>query len=191
MLPSFYETDAAGIPARWVEMVRHTLTTLGPKVLASRMVRDYVTELYAPAASASAAFAPDGFAAAAAFATWRSAVTAAWPGVRVAHVEASGDGDIPELGAPLTMRAQVELPGLSPGDVDVQVVYGRVDDHEQMHEVTTSPMRFEGSDGHQHWYAGEVRMTRSGPFGYTVRVLPAHPSLTGPADLGLVVTAAS
>ncbi len=89
------------------------------------------------------------------------------------------------------MRAQVDLPGLSPDDVAVQAVYGRVDDHEQLHDVTTSPMRFEGSDGDQHWYVGEVPLTRSGPFGYTVRVLPAHPALTGPAELGLVVTAAS
>ncbi|MEJ7770370.1 MAG: alpha-glucan family phosphorylase [Geodermatophilaceae bacterium] len=191
VLPSFYSIDEGGIPSRWVEMVRHTLTTLGPKVLATRMVCDYVTELYAPAATASAAFSPNGFAAAAAFAAWRCAVTQAWPGVRVAHVEASGDGDTPELGAPLIMRAQVELPGLSPADVDVQAVYGRVDDHEQLHDVTTSPMRFEGSDGDQHWYVGEVPLTRSGPFGYTVRVLPAHPALTGPAELGLVVTAAN
>ena len=35
---------------RWVEMVRHTLQALGPKVLASRMVRDYTEKYYAPAA---------------------------------------------------------------------------------------------------------------------------------------------
>ena len=34
-------------------MVRHTLQTLGPKVLATRMVRDYVLGLYAPAADSS------------------------------------------------------------------------------------------------------------------------------------------
>ena len=39
--PLFYDTDADGVPTRWVEMVRHTLKTLGPKVLATRMVRDY------------------------------------------------------------------------------------------------------------------------------------------------------
>ena len=33
---------ATACPSRWIEMVRHTLTTLGPKVLAGRMVRDYV-----------------------------------------------------------------------------------------------------------------------------------------------------
>ena len=29
-------------------MVRHTLKSLGPKVLATRMVRDYVRQLYTP-----------------------------------------------------------------------------------------------------------------------------------------------
>ena len=48
--PKFYERDEHGVPPRWIEMVRHTLQTLGPKVLASRMVRDYVEQYYMPAA---------------------------------------------------------------------------------------------------------------------------------------------
>ena len=42
VLPRFYEKSRNGVPARWVEMVRHTLRETGPKVLATRMVRDYV-----------------------------------------------------------------------------------------------------------------------------------------------------
>ena len=49
--PRFYDVDRDGVPDRWVAMVRHTLKSLGPKVLASRMVRDYVARLYAPAAT--------------------------------------------------------------------------------------------------------------------------------------------
>ena len=48
--PRFYERDEHGVPRRWIEMVRHTLQTLGPKVLASRMVRDYTEDYYLPAA---------------------------------------------------------------------------------------------------------------------------------------------
>src|SRR4030095_13357027 len=45
LAPRFYDHDADGVPQRWLEMVRHTLRSLGPKVLADRMVRDYVTTL--------------------------------------------------------------------------------------------------------------------------------------------------
>ena len=48
--PKFYDVDGDGVPTRWLEMVRHTLKSLGPKVLATRMVRDYTRNLYTPAA---------------------------------------------------------------------------------------------------------------------------------------------
>ena len=32
-----------------------------------------------------------------------------------------------------------------------------------------------------------MELGRPGPFGYTVRMLPSHPLLASPADLGLVV----
>ncbi len=46
----FYDRAGDGLPRRWLEMVKHTLTSLGPKVLAGRMLRDYVVGLYLPAA---------------------------------------------------------------------------------------------------------------------------------------------
>ena len=59
--PKFYDRDEQGVPTRWVEMVRHTLQELGPKVLASRMVRDYTEKYYAPAAqSLRRTVEPDG-----------------------------------------------------------------------------------------------------------------------------------
>ncbi len=185
----FYDRDATGVPGRWVEMVRHTLSTLGPKVLATRMVRDYVEELYMSAARAAAALAADDFAAARELATWREHVAKHWNGVRVAHVESSGVGDAPELGSSLSLRAEVELPGLRPEDVEVQAAYGTADETEQLHEVTIVAMKHVGGDGTRHWFEASVPLERTGGFGYTVRVLPHHGGLSTPAELGLVVSA--
>ena len=38
-------------------------------------------------------------------------------------------------------------------------------------------------------FEGQVRLTRTGAFGYTVRVLPRHGGLASPAELGLVTNA--
>ena len=38
--PRFYDVDGEGVPIRWIEMVRHTLKSLGPKVLSTRMLRE-------------------------------------------------------------------------------------------------------------------------------------------------------
>lgn len=49
VIPLFYDR-ANGIPVEWLNRVRHTFATLGPKVQATRMVREYTESLYMPAA---------------------------------------------------------------------------------------------------------------------------------------------
>jgi starch phosphorylase len=188
VVPRFYDRDGDGVPIRWVEMVRHTLKSLGPQVLASRMVKDYVNLLYAPAAGASRTLAADGYAGAKELAGWRSAVLAAWPAVRVQHVESSGLADTPELGATLQLRAEVALGGLSPQDVDVQAAYGRVDESDHLHDIRSVSMTPVGN-GEYHRYEGTIPLDVTGPFGYTVRVLPRHELLASPAELGVVAQA--
>ena len=189
VVPRFYETDRDGVPGRWVEMVRHTLRETGPKVLATRMVRDYVERLYVPAAGASRAMAVDGYGTARAEASWRAKVLEHWNGVRVAHVEATGVGETPEIGGGIDLRAEVEMPGLAPSDVVVEAAYGRVDESDRLHAMTTVPLRHEHAEGSRHWFTGTVPLTRTGAFGYTVRVLPHSANLVVPAELGLVVNA--
>jgi starch phosphorylase len=189
VLPRFYETDRDGIPTRWVEMVRHTLRETGPKVLATRMVRDYTEKLYVPAAGSARSMAEAGYAPARTEAQWRARVLESWSGVRVAHVEATGAGDTPEIGSTLALRAEVELPHLTPTDVEVQAAYGRVDDADGLHEVTTVPMQHEHTEGSRHWFSATLPLERTGAFGYTVRVLPHSQHLADPAELGLVRSA--
>ncbi|MCZ2806699.1 alpha-glucan family phosphorylase [Modestobacter sp. VKM Ac-2983] len=189
VVPRFYEVDGDGLPTRWVEMVRDTLRETGPKVLATRMVRDYVQRLYVPAAGAARSMAAGGYEAARAEAAWRAKLLEHWSGVRVAHVEATGVGETPEIGGGIDLRAEVELPGLAPSDVLVEAAYGRVDDADGLHEVTTLALRHESADGSRHWFTGTVPLERTGAFGYTVRVLPHSAHLVVPAELGVVVNA--
>ncbi|HEX9260331.1 MAG TPA: alpha-glucan family phosphorylase, partial [Acidimicrobiales bacterium] len=48
--PMYWVRTEGPVPRRWMARVKHELQSLGPKVVASRMVRDYVTQLYEPAA---------------------------------------------------------------------------------------------------------------------------------------------
>ncbi|MBD8870055.1 alpha-glucan family phosphorylase [Nocardioides donggukensis] len=184
--PRFYDVDAAGVPTRWIEMVRHTLKSLGPKVLATRMVRDYVDRLYAPSAVASRALNGD-YGRAAEFADWKRRVVEAWPGVRVEHVESSGLADAPEVGSRVQVRVFASLGSLAPSDVEVQLVHGAVAHEDDLVDVATSALRpVEEYEGGRHRFEGEVTLGTTGPFGYTVRVLPRHDRMAAPAELGLV-----
>ncbi|MEW1832763.1 glycosyltransferase family 1 protein [Streptomyces sp. NPDC088196] len=183
--PRFYERGQDGLPDRWIEMVRQTLTLLGPKVLAGRMVREYVERLYGPAAHAHRAMTPD---AARELAAWKGRVRSAWHGVTVDHVETSAATATAELGTTLNLRVRVGLAGLAPDDVEVQVVSGRVDPEDRIGDAVTVPLKPAGGpDPEGHWlYEGPLALDRTGPYGYTVRILPAHRLLASSAELGLV-----
>ena len=137
--PRFYDEDEEGTPVRWIEMVRHTLKSLGPKVLADRMVRDYVMKLYSPSAQSSRTLNGD-YAGAQDLADWKHKVRAGWSGVAIDHVESSGVADAPELGETLEVRAFVSLGGLSPDDVDVQVVHGRVKHEDDLVDTSVASL---------------------------------------------------
>jgi glycogen phosphorylase len=193
--PMFYDRGADGVPARWVAMVRHTLATLRPQVQASRMVQDYVQHYYAPAARSSAAVLADGFAGARDLASYRGGLEQAWPRVRVVHVDTTGVPDGPAavslaMGTPLTVRAAVELAGLHPKQVTVQVLVGRVDDHDELHSPVATEMHpAAGADGGTDRFEATVALPAAGVIGYTVRVLPRHDLLASPVELGRVVLA--
>src|SRR6478736_6299397 len=137
--PRFYDVDGTGVPTRWIEMVRHTLKSLGPKVLSTRMVREYVDRLYSPAAVSSRAMNDD-YAGATELAAWKSRVRAGWSEVKVDHVETEGLSDMPEIGGGMDLHVFVSLGSLAPDDVCVEVVHGRVKGEDQLVDTETTEL---------------------------------------------------
>ena len=195
MTPKFYDRNEHGVPPRWIEMVRHTVQTLGPKVLASRMVRDYVEQYYLPAAESlrrTVAPADDGeqageFGAARELADYRRRAEEAWPKIEITDVDSTGLPDTPLLGSKLTLTATVLLAGLSPDEVTVQAVVGRVDSGDVLLDPVTVEMSYTGTaEGGKQVFSTTTPLPVAGAVGYTVRILPQHPMLATSSELGLV-----
>lgn len=190
LVPKFYDREG-GIPLGWLGMVRHTMTELGKKATSDRMVRDYVERLYVPAAEHAAALRADGFAQAKALAAFTARVATAWPNVHVDSVDSSGIPQQAQAGDTLEVKAHVRLDGLSPADVAVELAYGRTDQDDALaHDRSVQRLEPLGptADG-VTTFSGTLPLTVTGTFGYTVRVVPTHPQLVSPVELGLVTYA--
>ncbi len=160
---------------RWLQMVRHTVSVLAPDLLASRMLRDYVGDLYAPAAAESRRLSADGHAGARRLGTYGERVRASWSGVDVVRSEV---GEVGAAGADVAVRALVRLGGLEPGELSVEGVV----DAEAPFSAELEPGAEE--DGGR-WFEGSVRAV-AGSATLRIRVLPRHADLEDPRTLGLV-----
>ncbi|MEZ5183867.1 MAG: hypothetical protein R2702_18620 [Acidimicrobiales bacterium] len=152
--------------------------------MASRMVRDYVTELYEPTASTATALRSDGFAEA-----------------RPGGVEGTGP---PRLGGGAGGRRRrrrgaararrdpqvevlVELGDLDAADVAVQVVHSRVAQHDQLVATATATLACVDADARPARYRGEV--PGAAPAATASPSRRPHPGLAHPLELSLLTWA--
>ncbi|MCU1483595.1 MAG: alpha-glucan phosphorylase [Actinomycetia bacterium] len=188
IVPSFYERTQGPVPRRWVRRVKHNLASLGWQVSASRMVKDYVEQLYEPTAGRADQLVSGGHERAKALAAWKARAIDGWRAVHVDGVES--DTSSTELGEPRQVTAQVSIGHLTPGEVSVQLVHGPVGQNDEITASEIVPMEVAGeaADGHLR-FRGSFTCERPGRYGFAVRVVPNHPDLVTPVELGLVASA--
>ena len=193
IVPLFYDRSGGRFPRGWVTRIKASLRSLGPKVMASRMVRDYLNEMYEPIAAQSDALAADGHVRARELAAWKQRVTAAWPDVKIS-VDPDTAGLV-DLGDEREVTAEVQLGSLGPDDVAVELVHGPVVAGDELTDTEVVRLERAGStapnDGGRAVMRYRARFTcdQAGRHGFAVRVLPSHPDLLAPVEMGCVAWA--
>jgi starch phosphorylase len=150
-------------------------------------VAEYMTVCYAPSIARHEKLAAAGLQAATRLASWRRGVARGWGQVRVSGVESNGC-DPMHVGGEMKVKARVNLGTLTPDDVQVQLVYGPVDNTGEIARPATLPMKAAGpaGEGGAWVFEGTIPCKVSGQQGYCVRVLPRHADLANAFEPGLV-----
>jgi starch phosphorylase len=183
--PLFYHRVDGGVPKGWVQMMKRSIKKLAPEFSTSRMVRDYTTTSYAPAAEAYLRLIDNGLARATSAREWRDRVRDAWGQVRVVNVSDSARV-VNSMGGRIDLRAQVALGSLTPEDVRVQAVVGKIGPNRELTQTSPQDLALgSGVDGLYN-YEGSIVAEIPGYQGYTVRVVPKHEDVSVPNELSLV-----
>jgi starch phosphorylase len=186
IVPSFYGRGDDGLPHDWIDRITTNWATLGWRVIASRMVRDYVQEYYEPAAIDSVAMTANGAEPARELAAWKQRVHEAWSTVGV-HIDDDSDVSSGAAGVERRVVAHVDSGALDVDEIRVQVVHGPVtaDGSFDEHRLTVADMSRD-DDGR---FTTTFVPSDGGRWGLTVRAMPTHRALSSPSTTGLVATA--
>jgi len=212
VIPLYYARSKHGYAPGWVHMCKRSMATVLPRFNMSRVVNEYIDEMYVPAAHSGARLVADGHAGARELARWKERVREAWPGVRLELLR-EGASRI-AFGEEYEVEVGVELNGLAPDDVAVELrVYpqrhfkeaivgggftpaesraahaprkGGGRDPEALQSVRLEPLDGEG-DGGMHRYRVALVPEWCGRVSCRVRMYPHHRQLTHPLETGLMV----
>ena len=206
VVPLYYDRDVAGLPKHWIAKSKRSMATVLPAFNTRRMLANYITGMYAPAAARAGRLLADGCRAATALADWKATVRQRWAGLQMRL--ASEQPDRAQFGDRVTMQVAVQLNGLRPEDVRVELLLLReipAGEHEPplLTSFETGQNGLSVRDGKEaatecfvatgrvdehgaHLYEIACTPPWSGQLSARVRAVPAHPDLSHRYELGLM-----
>jgi starch phosphorylase len=173
IVPMYYEGRDEGVPAEWIRRVKQSLMQLSPQFNSQRMVSEYMTQLYEPAHQACLDISKDSFKPARSRAHWNEQVEKVWDNVSFLEVGAGPDVSV-LTGRPIPMRAVVNLAGLTPRDVRVEAVIGRVGVNGNLEETQVMSLPSVEQQGDAFVFLKEFVPHQTGRLGYSLRISPNH-----------------
>jgi starch phosphorylase len=186
VIPLYYGRGSQGYSPGWVQLAKRSIATLLPRFNTTRMLDEYVRKFYLPAAKQGRRYAEEGFAAARAVAEWKARVRAAWPKVAIRRLDAPPKRI--EFGSGLRIEVALDLDGLEPSDVVVELLLAREGPGSRAgsvrHELAYDGTRTERGE---HRFVLELEPELCGRLDYRIRAYPCHELLTHPFELGLML----
>ncbi len=188
IIPLFYERGEDKLPRRWIEFMKNSMKNLGPFFNTNRMVQEYSQKYYFYAEEKRNTLSANNWEYGKAFTDWKKNLFANWDKVKFVHINKKINESELTVGSKYTITAEVELGKLTHDDVKIQIYYGKVDDWSLAHSNRFFDMDYvsEKSKSNKQKYKGEIECKSSGQFGFTLRILPSHPLLINPFELGLI-----
>jgi glycogen phosphorylase len=186
VVPQFYDRGADQLPRDWIKRVKTSMMTLCPFFNTHRMVGDYAQKAYFKAHEHYKRLIDEKAQVSRDLADFKSLVRRNWKEIAIEGVSASNGGEF-KVGGDFEVTAEVNLGDVAADQVSVELYYGPLDAQKNIIMPRIEPMKFEKKvDGGVYQFKGVVECSSSGLNGFTVRILPKHPSLFIKHQTGLM-----
>ncbi len=186
IIPMFYDRDELGVPRQWVTMMKKCIAVLAPRFNTNRMVQEYTQQLYLPALHRARAMAAEGLKGSVRFAHLKDRLRTAWGGLGIEEVTAPVSGPV-GVHESVRIAAVVQLGGLDPEEVKVQVYAGCIDNDGNLTDGRADDMAYAESLGDgRHRFTGVISAGNSGRHGFAIRIVPGGAMFDGVTEPGLI-----
>lgn len=176
--PAFYTRDAEGFPRQWIARMRASMAHLAPRFSGARMLQEYVTQVYVPAASAYHRRRAHVGDLVQDLRRWSQHLEQHWPGIRFGEMTSHANG------GQLTVSVPVHLGDITADSVRVEL-YADPEDGESPFVQPMAAVDTIADLPNASVYRARFDTARS-PGDFTARVVPYHREARIPIELSLI-----
>jgi starch phosphorylase len=186
IIPLFYQRGNDGLPRDWIKMMKDCMKTIGQSMSCHRMLMDYSNNFYFPALKNYRRFSKDEYAEAKSLAAYFGKLQHSWANLKIVKIESNAK-PVMQRGDMLTVTAYLELGGLSPEDLQVELYHGTVSNqYSEIADARKAEMKWLKNEGNVSLYQVRIECVDTGMQGHTVRILPKHDALIHPYRSGFI-----
>lgn len=186
IVPLYYDVGSDGIPHKWIEKMKSSISSVCSFFNTNRMVAEYCMKYYFPAAKTEDQLSKENFKNAKELCRWKKYINDNWESVNIEAIETDKSGEV-GVGQDINIKAKINLGNLTPDDVLIQVYLGEVNsDGEIFDGLACELSDVKKENKHVYYFSGKIKCKSSGLYGYTIRILPKHQNLVYPCEMGLI-----
>jgi len=170
LAPLFHERGRGGLPGGWLERVEHCLATIPTVFNTDRMVEEYGREAYGPLAQAARELPAGRWASPRGLAQDKRRLRKAFEDIRILTANIA-DLSALQVGDSIDVEVELDMPGLAPGDVIVELVLGHRNGERDLHRALVAALEpaTVGGGGPARFKGTQV-VQRSGEYAYGIRI---------------------
>ena len=156
------------------------------KLNTSRMVIDYVENLYMPLCNLTNNYF-NTLDKVTEYNKFKEELYSNWNDIEITQIN-NFDNITINAREEIEVICNVKLPNILPENIEAQVYYGKVMENGILENIGIVPMTLTASNEEEkiYTYEAKVKLVTGGDYGYTFRVMPKHEMLLDSANLNLV-----
>ena len=186
IIPMYYDRNRNGISEKWVKMMKESIISTGGKYSTSRMVVDYVNNLYMPLANLYNTYYSE-LENVAAYNEWKEKVKLNWNNIKITQLN-NLDNITIDAGNQIEVSCKVKLMDIQVENISVQAYTGKITEDGIIEDIKVIEMNLAEADEaeKEYLFKSRIKLTTGGNYGYTFRVMPKHEMLLDAENLNLV-----
>jgi phosphorylase/glycogen(starch) synthase len=197
IIPTYYSRNSSGIPEKWLKILRSSIISVITEYNTHRMLKDYVNDMYVPAARRYNMMSENNFGKANEISQWINNIRSRFSTIHIHNVIVRGShGDIMNVNDEMEVIIELDKGKLTNDEIRVQMVVIH-DTSEDSIDYSERPeyydesleyigLNFKEENDNILTYNCKYKALESGKFNYGIRVLPHHPMLSDSCDMNLI-----